>query len=205
MLPAMKLWGLSWLWLAGGVSIAVACGGAVETTHEGAGGDAGGGAGGSGGVGATGGSGGSGATGASGGTGGSGGSGGSPVDSGADAEPDNYVDPGCPDAEPPPVMRECEPFQTPTGCFSGEGCYPFVQYPTEPCGQEQYGTYCAWAGSATQGEPCGGATQCAANHVCVITGQGTQCVQLCPLVGDDGCPPGLFCVPVDVEGIGGCF
>ena len=122
-----------------------------------------------------------------------------------DAGPDRYVEPECPDAAPPPQIRECEPFENPTGCGPGEGCYPFVDYPTEPCEQKRYGTYCAYAGTGTQGDACGQGTFCAANHVCVISDLGTHCVQMCPLEGDDGCPEGLICGYVDVEGIGGCI
>ena len=89
-------------------------------------------------------------------------------------------------------------------CLIVEGCYPYVQYPSGKCDKEQFGTFCAPGGTGKQGDPCGGSL-CASNFVCVITGVGTQCVQLCPLVGDDKCPNGLFCVPIDVEGYGGCF
>ncbi len=115
-----------------------------------------------------------------------------------------YEDPGCPPQDPLPRQEECDLFNEPSGCPSGLSCYPFVQYPTEPCGQELYGTLCDVGGTGEQGEPCYG-EPCAGGHVCVITGQGTQCVQVCPLVGDDGCPPGLVCVAVDVEGVGACF
>ena len=85
------------------------------------------------------------------------------------------------------------------------GCYPFVEYPTGPCDTENYGTVCLAQGSSKQGEPCGSAGQCASGFVCVITGQGTQCVELCELGHPGQCPPGLFCLPIDVEGFGGCF
>ncbi len=201
MLPAMRDG------LVGAVLLlATACGGSVGSdgtggTH-GVGGFGGSGGfggtsgfGGTGGTGATGGFGGTGATGGFGGTGGTGGSGGT----------GGYIDPGCPDAgPPPPPLNECDPFASPTGCAAGEGCYPYVQYPSGKCDKEQFGTFCAPGGTGKQGDPCGGSL-CASNFVCVITGVGTQCVQLCPLVGDDKCPPGLFCVPIDVEGYGGCF
>jgi hypothetical protein len=175
---------------------AYACGGSVDAD----------GSGGSGGIGASG--------GVSGGTGGSGGtlkdSGKDAKDSGKDAKSDagaggsaGFVDPGCPDAAPPPPDYQCQPFENPTGCPFGEACYPWVDYPTGPCDHEEFGTICAPAGIGGQGDPCTGL--CAAGHVCVITGQGTQCVQLCQLIGEDNCPAGLFCVPIDVEGFGGCF
>jgi hypothetical protein len=79
-----------------------------------------------------------------------------------------------------------------------------VQYPSGPCDFEQYGSVCAPVGSGKQGDQCG-SVNCAAGFVCVITGQGTECVQICELFGKDTCPNGLFCVPIDVEGIGGCY
>ena len=195
MLAAMRV-GL----LGGALVLVTACGGSVGGDGSGGGtsfgGSAGTGATSSGGFGgSTGGFGGS-----TGGFGGStGGFGGSTGDEG-DACPRCGADAG----PPPPPLNQCDPFGSPTGCDLGEGCYPYVQYPSGKCDKEQYGTYCAPAGSGKQGDPCGGEL-CAANHVCVITGVGTQCVQLCPLVGADNCPSGLFCVPIDVEGYGGCF
>ena len=126
-----------------------------------------------------------------GGTGGFGGSGGT------------YVDPGCPDAAPPPPIKECDLFGANT-CPPGESCYPFVQYPSKKCEQEVFGSVCAPTGKGTQGDPCG-PEYCAGGHVCVVTGQGTECVKVCDLFGAAKCPPGLFCVPIDVEGVGGCY
>lgn len=148
--------------------------------------------------------------------GGNGGEGGTQANGGggilADAGPDgkdalpDYTDPGCPPSDPPPPSFECDPYNQNNGdCFDGDGCYIFVQYPDEPCEQEVYGSYCAPAGPGQQGDPCGGGSNCGAGLVCVITGFGTQCVQLCPLSGDSGCPDGLTCEAIDVEGFGGCF
>ncbi len=193
MLPAMRLVAP----LAAGFGLAIACGGSVggDLTKDGG---SGGGISGSGG--STAGTGGWAAFGGTGGTG-FGGVGGKDAGLGGSG---GYVDPGCPDAAPPPPMKECDPFAKPTGCPGGEACYPFVQYPQKKCDQEIFGTFCAPGGTGKQGDPCGGSL-CAGGHVCVITGVGTQCVQLCPLTGEDGCPAGLFCVPIDVEGFGGCF
>lgn len=158
--------------------------------------------------------------GGSGGIGGGGGTGGVIVhpDGGPDAHPDSgpdsgpdapwdvesdYYDPGCPDAAPPPVTEECDSFAKPTTCPGGEGCYPFVQYPSGPCQQELYGTVCRAVGIGHQGDPCGGG-DCAAGFVCVVTGAGDQCVQLCHLGGAKDCPSGLVCVPIDSNGYGGC-
>jgi hypothetical protein len=126
-------------------------------------------------------------------------------DAGKDAF-DEYVDPGCP-SNPPPIQDfECNPYdQLDSGCFPGSGCYIFVSYPNEPCGQEIYGSFCAPGGFGVQGDPCGGGPDCAAGFVCVVTGSGNQCVKLCPLEGNDGCSAGLVCEPIDVEGFGGCL
>lgn len=124
---------------------------------------------------------------------------------GKDALPD-YVDPGCPDAPPATTAFSCDPYDQGNGdCFDGEGCYIYVQYPDEPCEQEVYGSFCAFAGSGEQGDACGGGPDCGPGLVCVITGFGTQCVQLCPLTGPSGCPSGYTCEAIDVEGFGGCF
>lgn len=127
-------------------------------------------------------------------------------DSGKDVEPD-YVDPGCPDAGPPPVILECDPFNQNNGqCPPGEGCYIFVQYPDPdvPCSQEVYGATCQAAGQGVQGDSC--SNGCAPGFVCVVSPLGVLCVQLCDLTKvDDGCPPGLICQPIDVQGFGGCL
>lgn len=122
-----------------------------------------------------------------------------------DALPD-YVDPGCPDAPPAATDYQCDPYNQKSGdCAPDEGCYIYVQYPQEACDQEIYGSYCAPAGPGSQGDGCFGGPDCGAGLVCVITGFGTQCVQLCPLSGASGCPDGLTCEAIDVEGFGGCF
>ena len=122
-----------------------------------------------------------------------------------DALPD-YVDPGCPDSGPPITQFMCDPFNQNNGeCNGGEGCFIFVQYPQEPCGQEIYGAGCAPAGFGGQGDPCMGFQDCGGGFVCVVSGSGNQCIQLCPLTGKDGCAPGLSCEPIDVEGFGGCL
>jgi hypothetical protein len=122
-------------------------------------------------------------------------------------------DAGLPDADepicknqPPPIENfECDPYNQPGDCLPTEACYIYVNYPTEPCGQEEYGSFCYPQGSGGQGASCSGAFDCLAGHVCVITGSGTQCVQLCNLFGEDGCPQGLVCEAIDVEGFGGCL
>lgn len=127
------------------------------------------------------------------------------LDGGKDALPD-YVDPGCPDAGPPIYDYQCDPYAQFNGdCAPGEGCYIYVEYPSEPCASEVYGSFCGPQGGGVQGDSCGGGFDCAGGFVCVVTGSGTQCVQLCPLTGDDGCPAGLVCETIDVEGFGGCL
>jgi hypothetical protein len=126
-------------------------------------------------------------------------------DAGKDALPD-YEDPGCKNKPPPIEDFLCDPYAQGNGdCGPLEGCYIYVDYPVEPCGQEVYGSFCAPQGSGQQGDGCNGGQDCAGGFVCVITGSGTQCVQLCNLEGADGCPPGFVCEPIDVEGFGGCL
>lgn len=119
-----------------------------------------------------------------------------------DALPD-YTDPGCPDAPPPLISKECDVYAEPTGCGTGETCYPFIEYPTGPCEQEVYGAMCVPAGSGGQGDECH--LGCKAGHVCVVSGQGTQCVKICDLSAPMPCPDGLVCVSVDVPGVGVCI
>lgn len=119
---------------------------------------------------------------------------------------EEYEDPGCPDTEPPVTDFACDPYDQSSGfCAPGEGCFIYVQYPDEPCGQEIYGAYCAPAGPGRQGDPCSGGSQCGAGFACVVTGSGTQCVELCALSGDVNCDPGFVCEPIDVAGMGGCL
>lgn len=118
----------------------------------------------------------------------------------------DYVDPGCGDKPPPITDFQCDPYDQPqSGCALGEGCYIYVDYPNGPCAEEVYGSFCAPEGPGKQGDACGGGPDCAAGFVCVVSGQGVQCVELCQLVGEDGCPPGFVCEPIDVEGFGGCI
>jgi len=128
---------------------------------------------------------------------------------GADAGQDalsEFVDPGCKNKPPPFEDFQCDPENQNNGdCLNGDGCYIYVDYPDDPCGQEIYGSLCFPAGFGEQGDPCGGAQDCAAGLACVVTGSGTQCVELCDLDGGDDCSSGLVCEPIDVEGFGGCL
>ncbi|MEZ4440140.1 MAG: hypothetical protein R3B72_13670 [Polyangiaceae bacterium] len=123
-----------------------------------------------------------------------------------DGDLPDYDDPGCPDKPPPIEDFQCDPYAQNNGdCLPEEGCFIFVDYPSQPCGQEVYGSACLPEGTGQQGSSCGGALDCAGGFVCVISGSGTQCIQLCSLSGNSGCPPGLVCEPIDVVGFGGCL
>jgi hypothetical protein len=118
-----------------------------------------------------------------------------------------YVEPTCPDAGPPPVTNECDPFDPRVACPLGWACYPFVTYPDggDPCAREQYGAECLPEGRGTQGEACS-SSLCSAGFACVVTGQGTQCAQLCRISSPGDCPRGLLCITMDVEpGVGSCI
>jgi hypothetical protein len=169
----------------------VACGGSVSTSYElgGAGGMAGLDAG---------------LT-----TGGTGGTGLIP-NGGPDAGLDGstFVDPGCPDAAPIVPYYECDPLAAVSGCPSGLGCYPFLDYPVGDagCGQAQYGAVCQTPGTGQQGDTCGDGGQiCAPGYLCVVGSKpGARCMKICPLDRAPGCPSGLVCGETDVEGIGVC-
>jgi hypothetical protein len=137
------------------------------------------------------------------------------VDAGASAEPPPnfqppepppFEDPGCPPATTLPPITECDPLAESSGCNPGESCFPFVDYPSGPCEVERYGTMCLLAGAGTQGDSCA-RDPCSADHICVSTGRGTQCARLCGLDADapSVCAPGLLCLPIDIEGFGGCL
>lgn len=131
-------------------------------------------------------------------------------DAGPDASMDvvsDYVDPGCPDAEPPEPVIECEPLAVPDGCEAGLACYPYIQRPGgDGCGFEQYGARCLEPGPVPLGERCGGSFGwCGAGSLCVVGAlPGARCLQLCDPFGPNTCPSGLICAPVDVEGYGVC-
>jgi hypothetical protein len=126
-------------------------------------------------------------------------------DGGRDAALDTWVDPGCPDAPAPPKDFRCDPLAPPPGdCPKGQACFPFVEYPTDPCDPEIYRAACFPAGSGKAGDPCSGG-DCAAGFVCVATGAGNVCVSVCNPAKSGGCPEGLVCSPTDVPGVGGCL
>jgi hypothetical protein len=121
-------------------------------------------------------------------------------------EPAPYSPPACPPSTSPPPSVECDPLAEDSGCPAGQSCFPFVDYPTSPCEVELYGARCGPAGSGVQGDSCVDSA-CAADHICVSTGRGTLCARLCGLSAQapDVCDPGLLCLPIDIEGFGGCL
>jgi hypothetical protein len=137
--------------------------------------------------------------------GGHGGVGGGGFGEPPDAAPD-YVDPGCPDAGGKKNAFTCDPFSQHDGmCPPGTGCYIYSQPPQTVCGPEVFGSTCASVGPGGQGDGCHGDQDCGAGFTCVVTGSGDQCSQLCPLQGNSGCPAGMVCQPIDVQGFGGCL
>jgi hypothetical protein len=116
-----------------------------------------------------------------------------------------YVDPGCPDAGAKMNVFGCDPFLQNGQCPPGDGCYIFAAPPQTLCGAEVYGSACAPEGAGTQGESCNGDQDCRGGFTCVISGSGNQCSQLCPIQGNSGCPAGMVCEPIDVQGFGGCL
>ena len=117
-----------------------------------------------------------------------------------------FMDIECPPPPPAEGNLACDAFNEPSGCEEGFACFPTVIYPSGPCEVERFGTVCAPAGEGRQGQQCE-TQRCAANHVCVSTGRGTFCVQMCGFQepGATRCPPGLLCQPIDIEGFGGCL
>ena len=122
------------------------------------------------------------------------------------SEPPPFSPPSCPPATSPPPSVECDPLAEDSGCAAGQSCFPFVDYPTSPCEVELYGARCAPSGFGVQGDSCTDSL-CAADHICVSTGRGTLCARLCGLsaAAPEVCDPGLLCLPIDIEGFGGCL
>lgn len=120
-------------------------------------------------------------------------------------EPDTWVDPMCPDAPAPKPDYRCDPLKPPPGdCPKNQACYPWVEYPEDPCEHEIYRAGCFPAGTGKQGDPCG-SSSCAAGFACVASGAGNVCVAMCKPGTPGGCPEGLVCHTTDVPGVGGCM
>jgi hypothetical protein len=118
-----------------------------------------------------------------------------------------YVDPGCPQLEPPPPLVECHPFEAESRCPAGDACFPYVEHPFgRGCGVATYGAICIREGNGVQGDVCGqGTSGCAARHLCVVGAHsGRRCARLCVLDGPNECPPGMICGETDVQGYGVC-
>lgn len=121
-----------------------------------------------------------------------------------DSSEPTFADPGCPEIEEPPDSIVCDPLLGSSECGDGYACSPYVDYPSEPCEAERFGTECALAGPGIQGDSCV-LDDCAAGFLCVAGNQGTVCAQLCVSPGPNTCPVGLLCGTVDLKGYGVCF
>ena len=125
---------------------------------------------------------------------------------GASADGNGYVDPHCPDAAPPQLIKECDVFD-PNSCGDPSvACYPMVIPPQQKCESETYGSFCAQVGTGTQGASCGNTSGCAAGFVCLITGASTSCAKMCEYgSGAHSCPDGFVCEPIDIPGFQACL
>jgi hypothetical protein len=102
-------------------------------------------------------------------------------------------------------MYECDPFAPTTGCPSGEGCYPSIEYPSEPCDREIYRAQCRPVGVIPVDGFCGGGEVCAPGLACFVTGAGNRCLALCRIDGGEPrCPRGRVCEPTDLPDFGAC-
>jgi hypothetical protein len=115
-----------------------------------------------------------------------------------------YTATGCPDAASPPVIAQCDLFASVSGCPTGQACYPTIRATSDPCQPEQYYYVCARAGTGTQWSNCSSSNDCAQGYVCVVATAGTKCQETCSLSNPSTCPPGMFCDPIDVAGVGTC-
>lgn len=118
-----------------------------------------------------------------------------------------YVEPMCPEVEPPPPITECDPLEQLSSCPAGAACYPYVEHPFgRGCGVATLGAVCVREGTGVQGDVCGqGTPGCAARHLCVVGSRsGRRCARICQLDGSDDCPAGMICGETDVQGYGVC-
>ena len=120
-------------------------------------------------------------------------------DGGADGDTP-YVDPGCPQKTKIQGPVECDA-RAQIGCSPGEECVPYVQYGRD-CNTETIGTQCIAAGAGVQGDDCSDPAEgCAPGFVCATSGTGLRCAALCDGTSPtSGCPAGLLCVDLDVDG-----
>lgn len=117
---------------------------------------------------------------------------------------DRFNEEQCPEEVQRIESTECDPLGDQSQCGLGEGCYPYVHYPSSRCEPETFGTRCDTSGSGTQGERCAG-ERCAHGFLCVVTGRGTECAQLCRMPGPNTCPDGFICGSLDIDGFGVCI
>ncbi len=125
---------------------------------------------------------------------------------GAENEPP-YEEPVCPQQPPPINNYQCQPFSSVNDCAEGFGCVPYLVYPVgDRCAQASYGSYCAFAGTSTQGDFCGEeGKQCAAGFLCVVGAvAGRRCAQICEPGMNASCSAGLICGETDAPGFGVC-
>ena len=130
--------------------------------------------------------------------GGVGGSGGSVASSST-----GYVDPGCPDAGPPGMMFSCDPFGQ--DCPSRGG---LLHLHAEPVGAVRAGGVRSRLRVRGQRHPGHlvrqrGVRPPASRAWC--REPATSAWSSAELQGAMGCPDGLVCQPIDVEGFGGCL
>lgn len=120
-------------------------------------------------------------------------------------DPDPFREDACP--EPPPPLRQydCDPTRLPSQCPAGQGCYPWVEYPGDRCGQLVYHATCLEAGTVPLMGLCGGGAACGPGLTCFGTPTGNRCLRLCRLDGTgDACPRGQVCEPTDLADYGAC-
>lgn len=117
-----------------------------------------------------------------------------------DADPGD-VGPACPDPGEPINAWECDILAQ--DCGPGLGCYGWIEYTTDPCEREIYRSACLVPGTGGHGDPCD--DQCRAGLECFVTGEGTQCLYICDILGGERrCPAGMICRPTDLPGLGAC-
>ncbi len=115
-----------------------------------------------------------------------------------------YTAIGCPDAAALTVTAQCNLFSSVSGCPAGQACFPTIRATSDPCQPEQYYYICSYAGNGTQWDDCSNSNDCSQGFVCVVTTAGTKCQQICSPSDAPNCPPGMFCDPIDVAGVGTC-
>ncbi len=116
-----------------------------------------------------------------------------------------FRDPPCPEPRPAPRRAyECDPIRQ-QNCAINQGCYVYVDPPTERCDVETYRARCFAEGTRRQGQFCAAGAECAVGFSCFVTGAMNRCLRLCRLDGTgDACARGLVCQPTDLPDFGAC-